>query len=106
MSHVSSHRAHATDHSVRRYAERLLGLDAEGLDDPAALARAHAQGIDCEAVRRHLASLGGVILAAGMRSGVVVVPADRISLRVKDGRVVTIVTAPVRRPTRHLRRAA
>lgn len=42
MSHaLSSHRARATDHAVRRYAAQVLGLDAEGLDDPASLSRAY-----------------------------------------------------------------
>ena len=106
MSHVTPGQSvRATDHAVRRYIERIHGLDLEGLDDPAALSRARTRGIDCEAVRRHLGRLGGVILAAGMRTGVVVVPAERMSVRVKDGRVVTVVTPPARRPG-HVRQAA
>ena len=99
MSHVTvDYRARATDHAVRWYAERILGLEAEGLDDPATRARVDAQRMDCEDIRRHLALRGGVILSAGMRTGVVVVPAEGISLRVNGGSVVTVVTKAVRRP--------
>ncbi|WP_342163151.1 hypothetical protein [Methylobacterium sp. SD21] len=96
MSHVSpSHRAHPTDHAVRRYAERVLGLDAEGLDDRQALARAQAQGIDCGWIRRRLAELGGIVVATGMRDGAVVVPLEGMTLRVVRGAVVTVLTPPL-----------
>lgn len=97
MSHVSpSHSARATDHAVRRYAERVLGLDAEGLDDIQALARARAQGIDCGWIRRRLAELGGIILQTGMRDGRVVAPLEGMTVRVAGGSVVTVVTPLLR----------
>lgn len=103
MSHVSpSHAARATDHAVRRYLERVHRLDLGGpaVPDPEALACARAQGWDCDAVRRRLASLGGIILQAGMRDGAVVVPLERMTVRVTRGAVVTVVTPPVRTPRR------
>ena len=106
MSHVPSHTARATDHAVRRYAERILGLNTDGLDDPAALTRARAQGMDCDGIRRRLAALGGVILRSGMHSGIVVVPAERMSVRVTAGAVVTVTRSAARRPMRPQRRAA
>lgn len=56
-------------------------------------------------MRLNLTSLGGVILTSGMRTGVVVVPAERVSLRVTDGRVVTNVEATTR-GRGHVHRAA
>jgi hypothetical protein len=80
VSHVTpSHAARATDHAVRRYLDPMqrLSLSSEAVPDPEALSRARAQGWDCHAVRRRLASLEGIILSAGMRDGVVVVPLER-----------------------------
>lgn len=97
MSHVSpSHRAHPTEHAVRRYAERVLGLDAEGLDDIPALAHARAQGIDRAWIRRRLAEIAGIVLAASMRDGRVVAPLEGMTVRIAGGSVVVVVTPPLR----------
>jgi len=99
VSHVSpSHSARATDHAVRRYAERVLELDLGGeeVPDHVALARARAQGVKCTWVRRRLAELGGIVLAAGMRDGRVVAPLEGMTVRVAGGSVVTVVTPPLR----------
>ncbi|UYW28247.1 hypothetical protein OKC48_06925 [Methylorubrum extorquens] len=108
MSHVSaSYAARATDHAVRRYAERVLGLPIPpALDDQRALSLVRARGTDCVAIRAHLAGLGGVILAAGMRSGTVVVPGERMRLRVSEGTVVTVLTPEPKVAGRPLRQAA
>ncbi|QDI82415.1 hypothetical protein E8E01_19325 [Methylorubrum populi] len=78
MSHVSpSHAAAVSHHAIRRYAERVLGATVPaGLPDWAALAHVRAQGWDCDAIRARLAGVGGLIVAAGMRAGVVVVPEE------------------------------
>ncbi|WHQ68633.1 hypothetical protein [Methylorubrum extorquens] len=108
MSHVSvDYAARASDHAVRRYAERVLGLPIPpGLDDQRALSHVRARGTDCAAIRQHLAGLGGVILAAGMRSGTVVVPLERMRLRVSEGTVVTVLTPEPKTLGRALRQAA
>lgn len=107
VSHVSaSFAARASDHAVRRYAERVLGLAIPaGLDDQRALSHVRARRTDCAAIRQHLAGHGGVILQAGMRSGTVVVPGERMRLRVSEGSVVTVLTPEPRTLGRALKAA-
>lgn len=109
MSHVSpSHAAAVSHHAVRRYAERVLGATVPaGLADWQALAHVRAQGWDCDAIRARFAGVGGLVVAAGMRAGVVVVPEERMRVRVDGGVVVTVVTPePRERGRGGLRRAA
>lgn len=106
MSHTrADYRAHATDHAVRRYAERVLGLDLGDLDDQRALSRARAQGVNCVWIRARLAEVGGILLQTGMRDGSVVVPLERMTVHLTRGAVVTVVTPPLRTSRRDRRPA-
>lgn len=93
MSHVTaiSPRARVTDHAVRRYCERYLGavLD-ETIDDQRAMPVLRKAGHDVAWVRARLADVGGVLMAAGHRSGAVVAFPEAMRVRVSDG-VVTVL---------------
>ncbi|MCG5246873.1 hypothetical protein LPC10_17700 [Methylorubrum sp. B1-46] len=94
MSHVSSTtpRARATDHAVVRYCQRCLGAVVdEGLDDQQALKALRTKGVDLAWVRARIAAVGGVILAAGSRTGDVVAFPEAMKFRVVDGVVVTVL---------------
>ena len=65
VDHSGGLRAIATNHSVRRYVERSLGIGEEalaGLDDAAAVEALHAAGYHVQAYRDRLAYFGGVQL--------------------------------------------
>ncbi|SFU50683.1 MULTISPECIES: hypothetical protein [unclassified Methylobacterium] len=82
-------RAIATNHSVRRYVERSLGIGEEvlaGLDDAAAVEALHAAGYHVQAYRDRLSYFGGVQLR--YRADGVVIDGIRLVL---DGEVVVTV---------------
>jgi hypothetical protein len=92
VTHVTpaTPRATASDHAVVRYAQRWLGaVIEEGLDDQNALKALRAQGIDLAQIRARIAAVGGLVLAAGHRTGDVVAFPEALKLRVRDGVVVT-----------------
>lgn len=99
MSHVTatSPRATVTDHAVRRYAERFMGAVLnETLDDQKALPVLRKAGHDLAWVRARLADVGGVLMAAGHRTGNVVAFPEAMKVRVVDGVVVTVMARIVK----------
>lgn len=95
MTHVTatSPRAHATDHAVRRYAERFLGvaIDEAVTDDRAAVRMLRAQGVDTARIRARIADVGGVIMATGRMSGDAIGFPEGLRFRLVDGKVVTVL---------------
>ncbi len=85
-------RARATDHAVRRYAERRLGVWVDGTDDGAALTTLRARGVDVGAIRRRLSIAGGL----GVANGASAVIADGLKLVLADGAVVTVLAPKLR----------
>lgn len=83
-------RARVTVHAIRRYWDRILGMEKvlEGLDDVDAIDAMQAVGVPIGAVRRWLAFYGGV----GVRHGAVGVGRDGLGFVLKAGRVVTVVS--------------
>lgn len=98
--HSGGVRAHVTLHAVRRYGDRILGLEdtLEGLEDLEAVDAMVALGVDVPGIRAWLAFFGGV----GKRHGAIGVCRDQVGIVLKDGRVVTVVS---RRGDRGRRRA-
>ncbi len=88
--HSAGVRAHVTLHAIRRYGDRILGLEEllEGLEDLEAVDVMQARGIPIGQIRTWLAFYGGV----GVRHGAVGVCRDGVGLVLKDGRVVTVVS--------------
>lgn len=84
-------RARATDHAVRRYAERALGIAVDG-EDAAALATLRARGVNVGAIRRRISIQGGLGVANGAHS----VIADGLRLVIADGAVVTVLARKIR----------
>ena len=103
VTHVTpaTPRATASDHAVVRYCQRWLSAVVEdGLDDQQALKVLRARGIDLAQVRARIAAVGGVLLAAGPRSGDVVAFPEAMKFRVRDGVVVTcLARVPKLAPT-------
>lgn len=99
--HSAGVRAHVTLHAIRRYGDRILGLEEllEGLDDLEAVDVMAARGILIGQIREWLAFYGGV----GKRHGAIGVCRDQVGIVLKDGRVVTVVS---RRGERARHRAA
>ncbi|KST61126.1 hypothetical protein AO398_00090 [Methylobacterium sp. GXS13] len=83
-------RARVTVHAIRRYGDRVLGMEEvlEGLDDVDAIDAMQAARAPIGAVRRWLAFYGGV----GGRHGAVGVGRDGVGFVLKAGRVVTVVS--------------
>lgn len=87
-------RARATDHAVRRFAERALGIVLdEALSDAAAMAALAHRGVNVRAVRASLAHYGGLGVAHGANAVVV----NGLKLVIQDRAVVTVL-ARVMRP--------
>ncbi len=88
--HSRGVRAKVTLHAIRRYADRILGMEQllEGLDDSEAVDVAAAQGVPIGEIRRWLAFYGGV----GVRHGAVGVCRDGVAIVLKQGRVITVLS--------------
>ncbi len=88
--HSAGVRAHVTLHAVRRYGDRILGLEdtLEGLEDLEAVDAMVALGVDVPGIRAWLAFFGGV----GKRHGAIGVCRDGVGLVLKGGRVVTVLS--------------
>jgi hypothetical protein len=84
-------RARVTDHAVRRYAERALGVAVEG-DDDEAMTALRRRKVPVGAVRRHLSTIGGL----GVANGAQAVIADGLKLVIADGAVVTVLAKKLR----------
>lgn len=97
--HSNGVRAKVTLHAIRRYADRILGMEEllDGLDDSEAVDVVAAQGIPIGEIRAWLAFYGGV----GVRHGAVGVCRDGVGLVIQGGRVVTVIS---RRGERRRRR--
>lgn len=91
MSHVRDVRAHATDHAVRRYAERHLGVTVETEDDRVAMVHLRAKGVDLAQIRARIAEIGGVIMATGATTGDCIAFPEALRFRLVDGKVVTVL---------------
>ncbi|SFM41549.1 hypothetical protein SAMN05192568_103082 [Methylobacterium pseudosasicola] len=87
--HSDGVRARVTVHAIRRYGDRIPGMEQvlDGLDDIEAVDVMQASGVPIGEVRRWLAFYGGV----GVRHGAVGVCRDGVGLVLKAGRVVTVV---------------
>ncbi len=97
--HSEGVRARVTLHALRRYGDRILGLEEtlEGLDDAEAVDVMAATGIPIGEIRAWLAFYGGV----GVRHGAVGVCRDGVGIVLQGGRVVTVIS---RRGERRRRR--
>ncbi|MBP2492901.1 hypothetical protein ABID82_001697 [Methylobacterium sp. PvP062] len=90
-------RARATDHAVRRFAERAVGVIVdEGMDDTSALAELIRRGVNVRRVRQTLSKLGGIGVGKRerLRSTMAGAKAGWIrqcpkEVRREDGRIVT-----------------
>lgn len=83
-------RARVTVHAIRRYGDRILGMEQvlDGLDDIEAVDVMQASGVPIGEVRRWLAFYGGV----GVRHGAIGVCRDGVGLVLKCGRVFTVIS--------------
>ncbi len=93
MSNISQHspKARATDHAVRRYAERHLGVTVETEDDRVAVNLLRAKGVDLARIRARIADIGGVIMSTGRTSGDCIAFPEALRFRLVDGKVVTVM---------------
>lgn len=81
-------RAKATDHAVRRFAERAIGVVVdEALDDTAAIAELARRGLNVRMLRATIGRLGGIGVANGAQAVVV----HGLKLVIRDGAVVTVL---------------
>lgn len=81
-------RARATDHAVRRFAERAVGVIVdEGMDDTSALAELGRRGVNVRRVRQTLSKLGGIGVANQAQAVIV----NGLKLVIRDGAVVTVL---------------
>lgn len=96
--HSGGVRAHVTIHAIRRYGDRILGMEGTlvGLGDLEAVEAMLALGVDVPAIRAWLAYFGGV----GKRHGAIVVCRDQVGIVLKGGRVVTVLSKRGERRTR------
>ncbi|BCM83734.1 hypothetical protein [Methylobacterium indicum] len=88
--HSDGVRAKVTLHAIRRYGDRILGLEEtlEGLDDAEAVDAMVGMRLDVPAIREWLSFYGGV----GKRHGAVGVCRDGVGLVLQGGRVVTVIS--------------
>ncbi len=92
-------RARATDHAVRRFAERAVGVIVdEGMDDTAALAELGRRGVNVRRVRQTLSKLGGIGVANKAQAVIV----NGLKLVIRDGAVVTVLAKNQMREPRAL----
>lgn len=96
-------RAKATDHAVRRFAERAIGVVVdEALDDTAAIAELAHRGVNVRRVRKTLGEYGG--LGVANRAQAVIV--NGLKLVIRDRCVVTVLAKnQVREPSAEPARA-
>lgn len=91
VSHDRSggYRAHVTLHALRRFADRVMGLEAvlEGLTDREAVEALNGLGYDVRGIRRWLAFYG----YPGPRWGAAGVTVGKVGLVLQGHRVVTVV---------------
>lgn len=85
-------RARVTDHAIRRYAERALGVWVEAADDTAALTVLRRRGVNVGAIRERIAVAGGL----GVANGAVAVIADGRKLVLQGPAVVTVLAPKLR----------
>lgn len=86
-------RARVTDHDVRRYAERALGETVEGEDrDGEAVLELRRRKVPVGAIRRHLATVGGL----GVANGANAVIAEGLRIVLADGAVMTVLAKKLR----------
>lgn len=81
-------RARATDHAVRRYAERALGVVGDG-DDAEAVKALQAHRVNVAAIRRRLIIVGGLGVANGACA--VIEGQTGLKLVIADGAVVAVL---------------
>ncbi|MFY9293870.1 MAG: hypothetical protein WAP03_24720 [Methylorubrum rhodinum] len=88
--HSAGVRAYVTIHAIRRYGDRILGLEETlaDLDDIEAVDAMIGMRVDVPAIREWLAFFGGV----GIRHGAVGVCRDGVGLVLKAGKVVTVLS--------------
>ncbi|MBE7201612.1 MAG: hypothetical protein INR70_27940 [Parafilimonas terrae] len=80
-------RARVTDHALRRFAERAMGLVVgPDVEDPAAVAELARRGVQVGKVRRTLGEMGGIGLSRGAKAVIV----NGLKLVLADGAVVTV----------------
>ncbi|TXM64284.1 hypothetical protein FV226_26695 [Methylobacterium sp. WL12] len=95
MTHITPRgpRAHATDHAVRRYAERFLGETVEETvtDDRVAVRMLKDRRVDTARIRARIADVGGVIMATGRTSGDCIAFPEALRFRLVEGKVVTVL---------------
>lgn len=105
MSHISSttSRARVTDHAVRRYAERWLGVVIETDDDREAVRLLRERKVDVARIRARCAEVGGLIVDVtrklGRSSGAAVAFPEGLRFQVVDGTVVTVLARVVPKPS-------
>lgn len=87
-------RARATDHAVRRYAERALGVVVDGDDDAVAMKALQARRVNVGAIRWRLSIVGGLGVANGANA--VIKGQTGLKLVIADGAVVTVLARKVR----------
>ncbi|MGU3665660.1 hypothetical protein ACLBX9_15885 [Methylobacterium sp. A49B] len=81
-------RAKATDHAVRRFAERAIGVVVdEAVDDTAAIVELAHRGVNVRRVRKTLGELGGLGVANGAQAVIV----NGLKLVIRDRCVVTVL---------------
>ncbi|MGN8091625.1 hypothetical protein [Methylobacterium sp. 22177] len=80
--------ARATDHAVRRFAKRTVGVIVdEGMDDTAALAELGRRGVNVRWVRQTLSKFGGIGVANQAQAVIV----NGLKLVIRSGAVVTVL---------------
>lgn len=87
-------RVRVTDHAVRRYAERALGVTVDG-DDDEAMTVLRERKVPVGAIRRHLGTVGGL----GVANGAQAVIANGLKLLIADGAVITVLARKLRPDT-------
>lgn len=88
--HTADVRAYVTLHALRRYGDRILGLEEvlEGLDDIEAVDAMIGMRVVVPAIRDWLAFYGGV----GVRHGAIGVCRDQVGIVLRGSSVVTVLS--------------
>lgn len=86
-------RARVTDHALRRYAERALGVTVDApVEDDEAILELRQRRVPVGAIRRHLSIVGGL----GVANGAQAVIAEGLKLVIADRAVVTVLAKKLR----------
>lgn len=86
-------RARVTDHALRRYAERALGVTVDAsVEDDEAIAELRRRRVPVGAIRRHLSIVGGL----GVANGACAVIAEGLKFVIADRAVVTVLEKKLR----------